>query len=220
MPEWTWNGNEYRDLDSGRSIDADQVREWVLESIRKSGDVVAELARLLTEGKLSLEDWHRLMQDEIKDKYIALFLLGLGGLALLRAEDIALLVELLVEQFEYLSRFLIAIETGLSEEQIRARALLYIESAWQSYEQGHARAVGAPRLPAYPGDGTTLCLGRCRCNWDLQRVMENEETVRWNCFWVIDPFVENCASEEIDAEGRPRGCLQRGALWNPLIIEA
>ena len=98
MPEWTWNGNEYRDLDSGRSIDADQVREWVLESIRKSGDVVAELARLLTEGKLSLEDWHRLMQDEIKDKYIALFLLGLGGLALLRAEDIALLVELLAEQ--------------------------------------------------------------------------------------------------------------------------
>jgi len=146
MPEWTWNGNEYRDLDSGRSIDADQVREWVLESIRKSGDVVAELARLLTEGKLSLEDWHRLMQDEIKDKYIALFLLGLGGLALLRAEDIALLVELLVEQFEYLARFLIAIDTGLSEEQIRARALLYIQSADTAFWNGISRAAATAGL--------------------------------------------------------------------------
>ena len=80
MPEWTWDGDRYRDL-AGRSIDADQVREWALESIRKSSDAVAELARLLAEGKLSRDDWQRLMQDEIKDKYIALFLLGLGGLA-------------------------------------------------------------------------------------------------------------------------------------------
>ena len=218
MPEWTWDGDRYRDL-TGRSIDADQVREWALESIRKSSDAVAELARLLAEGKLSQDDWQRLMQDEIKDKYIALFLLGLGGLALFGTEDIALLVGLLSGQFEYLARFAAEVD-GLSAAQIEARARMYVESAWQSYERGRARSVGAPRLPAYPGDGTTLCMSRCRCSWDLRRVTENDETVRWNCTWVLDPLAESCSSEEIDEEGRPRGCLQRSVLWNPLVLEA
>ena len=219
MPEWVWQPEtqSYRD-EVGRVVTPEQVREWVLEYIRKSGDAVTELSRLLAEGKLSLDDWRRLMRDEIKDEYVALFLLGLGGLALLTAADILLLIEMLEQQFAFLDNF--TEEIGeLSEAQAMARARMYTDSAWQSWERGRARAAGAPRLPAYPGDGTTICLSRCRCMWDLQRVRENGETVRWRCFWVLDPLAEHCSSEEIDEEGRPLGCLQRAVLWNPLIIE-
>ena len=174
MPDWTWDGNEYRDL-TGRSIDADQVREWVMESIRKSSDVVADLARLLAEGKLSLEDWHRLMQDEVKDKYIALFLLGLGGVALLRAEDIALLVELLGEQFEYLARF--ASETsGLSEDRIRARALMYIKSADVAFWNGISRAATAAGMDEVkwtmrPAEHCPDCVAFANMGW--QKIRNN-----------------------------------------------
>lgn len=222
MPEWIWQPEtqSYRD-ETGHVVTSEQVREWVLESIRKSGDAVTELARLLAEGKLSLDDWRDLMRQEIKDEYLALFLLGLGGLALLRAEDILLLTELLREQFAFLDNFAGEIGEGLvSDAQAMARARMYTSSAWQSYQRGRARAAGAPRLPAYQGDGTTLCLGRCRCTWDLQPVRENGEIVRWNCYWILDPLAEHCSAPGVfDAEGRPLGCLERAVLWNPLIIE-
>jgi hypothetical protein len=134
MPDWAWEGNGYRDLDTGRSVDADQVREWVLESIRKSEDAVAELAQLLTEGKLSLADWRRLMRETIKDEYVAFFLLGLGGLELLREEEIRQLVELLVEQYAYLDQFVVQMGEGLpSNAQIIARSRSYIRSAGSAY---------------------------------------------------------------------------------------
>lgn len=221
MPEWVWQPEiqAYRD-ERGRIVTPERVREWVLEYIRKSSDAVAALARLLAEGRISLEDWRRLMRDEIMDEYVALFLLGLGGLALLRTPDILLPLEMLMEQFAFLDRFVEEIDAGLlSEAQISVRAQMYTASAWQSYQRGAAQAAGAPLLPAYPGDGTTICLSRCRCTWDLQRVRENDETVRWRCFWLLDPPAEHCFSEEQDAEGRPLGCLQRAVLWNPLVIQ-
>ena len=108
----------------------------------------------------------------------------------------------------------------LHEAQIAARSRMYVSSAREAFERGKRRAAGAPELPAYPGDGTTICLSRCRCMWDLQQARENDETVRWRCFWVLDPLAEHCSSEEEDEEGRPLGCLQRAVLWNPLIIQA
>ena len=131
MPEWTWDGNEYRD-EAGREVA--NVYELVLESIRKSEDAVAKLAQLLTEGKLSLADWRRLMRETIKDEYVAFFLLGLGGLELLREEEIRQLVELLVEQYAYLYQFVVQMGEGLpSNAQIIARSRSYIRSAGSAY---------------------------------------------------------------------------------------
>jgi hypothetical protein len=36
----------------------------------------------------------------------------------------------------------------------------------------------------------------------------------------LDFDAEHCTSDELDAEGRPRGCIERAKLWNPLVIEA
>jgi len=175
--DWTWQPTtqSYRDNETGRVITSDQVREWVLESIRKSGDAVTELARLLAEGKLSLDDWRRLMRDEIKDEYVALFLLGLGGLALLRAEDILLLAELLREQFAYLDRFVVEIGE-LSEAQINARARSYTKTAESAFWRGGLRAAVAAGMERVkwtltPAEHCEDCIAFADMGW--QRIDDN-----------------------------------------------
>lgn len=172
MPEWVWQPEtqSYRD-ETGRVVTPEQVREWVLESIRKSSDAVTELSRLLAEGKLSLDDWRRLMQDEIKDEYLALFLLGLGGLALLRADDILLLAELLEEQFAFLDNFARGIDE-LSETQVRARSRLYIRSsaaAFWSARQRAAVAAGRETVRWYltPAEHCVDCIAFADMGWQL-----------------------------------------------------
>lgn len=176
MPEWVWQPETqtYRD-ETGRVVTAEQVREWVLESIRKSGDAVTELARLLAEGKLSLEDWRRLMRQEIKDQYVALFLLGLGGLALLTLDDILLLAELLREQFAFLDNFAREAEL-LSEAQIGARARNYIrssEAAFWSARQRAAVAAGMEKVKwtLTPAEHCEDCMAFAVMGW--QRSADN-----------------------------------------------
>ena len=131
MPEWRWDGSTYRD-EAGHEVAPERVYELVLESIRRSEDAVAELARLLTEGKLSLADWRRLMRETIKDEYVAFFLLGFGGLLL--EEDVRQLVQLLAEQYAYLDQFVVQMGEGLpSNAQIIARSRSYIRSAGSAF---------------------------------------------------------------------------------------
>lgn len=176
MPEWIWQlGTQtYRD-ETGRVVTPEQVREWVLESIRKSGDAVAELSRLLAEGKLSLDDWRRLMRDEIKDQYVALFLLGLGGLALLRADDILLLAELLEQQFAFLDNFAREIDE-LSEAQISARARMYTRSSEAAFWSARLRAAAAAGMDEVqwtltPAEHCVDCVAFANMGW--QKMADN-----------------------------------------------
>ena len=49
----------------------------------------------------------------------------------------------------------------MSVAQVNRRALMYVDAATQSYEQGQAAQVGVT-MPAYPGDGTSECLTNCK----------------------------------------------------------
>jgi hypothetical protein len=58
-----------------------------------------------------------------------------------------------------------------------------------------------PDLPAYPGDGQTSCLSRCRCSW---KILAHED--RWECWWKLNPAAEHC--EE---------CVANARRYDPLI---
>lgn len=95
----------------------------------------------------------------------------------------------------------------LHEAQIAARSRMYVSSAREAFERGKRRAAGAPELPAYPADGSTICKSRCQCGWQLEEVKDADgNTIAWNAYWRLSP-VESCET-----------CLGRGATWNPLVI--
>lgn len=97
---------------------------------------------------------------------------------------------------------------SLYEAQIAARSRMYISSAREAFERANARAHGAPDLPAYPGDGQTVCLTNCRCNWRIEEVYDDEGNLAgWNCYWEIDAAAENCPD-----------CQANHSKWYPLFL--
>lgn len=199
-------GDERKYLDqSGKDLDDTEDR-------------IDELVVLLVAGALTPLMFEAAMQQIIEDCYVRQYALGRGllsGEAIGESEIESVLRPLLDFQFEKLHDFTMEIIEGkLSAAQIAARAKMYISSARQAFERGRGIRLGWPELPAYPGDCSTLCCTRCRCNWSGYRVGNV-----WHFFWELDYLAEHCSSPLIDSEGRPIGCLERGALWNPLIVD-
>jgi len=97
----------------------------------------------------------------------------------------------------------------LRETQVAARSKMYLNSAREAYERGKMRAHGVPQLPAYPGDGSTVCLTNCRCAWRIEEQRDEEgNLLGWNCYWeIIGPDDANCPD-----------CLDRMGRWNPYVV--
>jgi hypothetical protein len=221
MPDWGWEEgtNRYRDLETGRFVSAAQVREWGAMAAEASGDLVAELSVMVVEGQLNVADWTLLMRDEIKDAYIQQYVFGRGGLDQMTQVDWGRIGGMLREQYLYLNRFAAEIATGkLTAAQVAHRARMYSRSAREAYGRALENAQGMPRLPDYPGAGNTICLTNCMCQWEIEKEVVDGKT-RWLAYWRLNP-AEHCSSPLTDAQGRPMGCVQRAALWNPLVLEA
>lgn len=185
-------------------------------------DRVADLAHALAEDAITVGEWEAAMREEIKTAYIEQYLLGRGGLGQMTQADWGSIGGMLgSDQYRFLNRFAAEIAAGeLSEAQIIARARMYIASSKEAFERANARARGVPgeQLPAYPGDGSTICLTNCKCFWNHRRIEERGRTLRWESTWTLRP-AEHCTSGDVDARGRPLGCIQRAQLWAPYVIE-
>lgn len=103
-------------------------------------------------------------------------------------------------QAAFANGFLGALRRGeVSPEQAQARAALYVGSTVAAYEQGLADAAGVD-LPAMPGDGSTPCLGNCRCAWRIA----DDGSAYWHA---------------VDDKGTCVVCRQRAEDWNPYVQE-
>lgn len=155
-----------------------------------------------------LDRWVLDFRQSLKETYIAEYLSARGGRDAMTQSDWGQLGAMLKKQYGYLNNFAEDIAAGkLSEggrlrlKQVRARAAMYFESSGQAYERGKSNSLGMPRLPAYPGDGSTQCLSNCGCHWEIT---ETEDA--WLCSWVLGP-VEHCPD-----------CVRRSREWNPYRI--
>lgn len=206
MPNWIWLPEllRYRNLDTGVFVSSETVRGWAFDSIAASGNAAQEAASMLADSLLNLPDWEQVMRDELKGEYIRQYILGKGGLEQMTQADWGSIGGMLGDQYRYLDGFAQQIADGtLTEAQIAARSEMYFASSTEAYERAHARAMGAPELPAYPGDGTSECMTNCRCAWDLNEV----EPGVWECTWQIDAAAESCGT-----------CIERSRDWAPLVI--
>ena len=164
-----------------------------------SADHVRGMAGALAEHDISLGQWERNMREQIKEEVLRQYILGRGGRALMTAVDYGSCGGIIADQYRYLSGFAAEIAAGeLSEKQIAARSEMYLHSAREAFERARRRAQGAPELPAYPGDGSTICKTNCRCFWELDKKLD-----RWLAYWRITA-AESCAT-----------CIERAGEWAP-----
>lgn len=197
--------NRYRDSATGRYVSRATVLDYVERIAQAGSDKAAAYAALVANGELSAADFGLRMRAELKQAYIQEYILGRGGRDAMTPSDWGAIGAMLRKEYNLLNGFVADIEAGnLSEAQIRARANLYFMTARQAYERGNARAHGVPTLPAYGRDGSTECHSMCGCYWRFEK-LDGDGNV--DCFWEIDPTLENCET-----------CLERSAVWYPLQV--
>lgn len=193
--------HQYTDNDSGKPVSWSSLSASLLRYEDAQKNRVSLISERLASGEYTLERWNNEMRRAIKDNYIAQYLLGRGGRNAMTQSDWGRVGGLLSNQYRYLDIFAQDISSGLlTSNQISSRSGLYIDSATQAYERARA-ASRLLVLPAYPGDGTTICMANDKCSWSIVE-FEN----RWEATWTLSP-AEHCET-----------CLQRSREWAPLVI--
>lgn len=204
---WKWNEKAARYMwvnGKTRFLSRAQVMSWVDASLRASTQATSTLAQLAHDKMLSPADWQTAMRREIKDEYIRQYLLGRGGRDQMTSKDWGKLGAMLKEQYKYLDGFQADVAAGnLTQDQIRARSEMYVNSAREAYERtqgavaerwgadqerwvidptaencGDCIAYQAEGWQAigyfpFPGDGSTQCLTNCRCHKEY-RISESD----------------------------------------------
>lgn len=145
----------------------------------------------LASGALFPDDWHAAMQRELRLIHGAYARVGGGSLNEERVQ----------RQLEFLQGWRDELDGGkLDANAIRRRARMYLDNAQASLQEAKTQSLGFV-LPAYPKDGSTLCLSGCKCRWDIRAVEGG-----YNCTWKLRP-AEHCPN-----------CESRAALWNPIEV--
>jgi hypothetical protein len=203
---WTYNplDGTYRDAD-GRKVSDDRLRaalgQYLDAQAQRARNTTADLAS----GYATVEEWEHEMRRIVKDTHGGAYMLGRGGRNAMRPADWGRIGAIVKQQYRYLNRYAGAVARGeVSAEQAITRSALYVGAARQAHGMGLQQARAWPDLPAQPGDGTSECLGHCRCWWAVVRTSDGWEAT-WN---AIDDPVE-CKT-----------CLERAEKWAPLTLPA
>jgi len=197
----------YRDEVSGRTLNQNQVRGLVQQSIDAAANNLSGITSLAGSNQLSPADFNRLMREEIKYSTIRQYALGRGGLAQMGAEDWGSIGGMLADQYRYLGPF--SEEIGnLSEAQIAARAAMYIRSSREAYERAKVRAYGIAvnDLPTYPCMDS-ICLTNCLCHWSIDEVRDDGLLIGFDAYWNLGSTDRHCSS-----------CVEYAAAYNPYQI--
>jgi hypothetical protein len=162
-----------------------------------------KLAALLAAGLLTVELWRQAMRYELRTLHAVAYVVGVGGMSGVTTANAALLTAAVEAQYGFLDGFIADMTAGaLSEAQIASRAALYGTASNATLQSAAGSAMGMPRLPAYPGDGTSICRVNCLCHWRIEYLGGAD----WNAYWRKAP-AESCKT-----------CLNRAIVWNPLHI--
>jgi hypothetical protein len=164
---------------------------------------VVGLTRAYAQGRLTLPQWRAAFAAELDAYHPAAAIVGAGG-----SRDEAVLAlgrQRAAEQRAFLDAWAAQLEQGglPSERMLTARARLYAGAGKASFYEGQSVSNKLPRMPFYPGDGGTECLGGCVCAWKFQKL---EGDGNWDCYWNISP-AEHCPT-----------CLERQAAARPLKV--
>lgn len=192
--EWFWNPRgHYFFSNTGRKLVAKDIFDIAGES--------REFVRILSRSIKLDGEWIEQFRSVLKSEYLRQYMLARGGYSQMTSADWGRIGYALRRQYAYLDSLFMR-SSEYSESRLRDILELYTDSGHAMFERATAATWGKS-LPAYPGDGTTNCLGHCHCSWDFK--VEDRKIV---AYWKLDPTItDHC---EV--------CLHRSAEWNPLVL--
>jgi hypothetical protein len=166
------------------------------------------LVKLIQTATASLEqsypDGVQAWQDEIARqlaRYHAAALMAGAGVDTLSPQAQVKVTQDLATQLKFLGKFGVEIQDGDQWERgWNSRAEMYAGSIKAPFYQGLTRMYP---LPAMPADGTSQCLTRCLCSWELD---EQPGDGNVDAYWRVSA-AESCQT-----------CLERGRNWAPLKV--
>jgi len=124
----------YYDED-GNQVSRDDLRQWILLAIAYAAGNIKRHSERLVAGKITREEWYEVVLDEIANEHTAFAAVAAGGFDQMGPGDWNRLAVILADQDDYLQNFAADIEAGLvSEAQLLARAALYAEAGFSTFE--------------------------------------------------------------------------------------
>lgn len=202
--EWVASLHNYRDVETGRMVSRDDVREGLENLIDESGVNMNTLTQSLAEGKISLADWQAGMMREIKLTHTASAALANGGWAQMTQSDWGATGQLIREQYNYLRNFAKDIADGTQplDGRMLVRADMYADAGngtyWEIDKRSHladgydlGRRVLEPGIDhcedceeyasegwmpidEIPEIGNSQCTTRCRCEIEYKSSLDVE----------------------------------------------
>lgn len=170
--------------------------------------LIARLTKLIAAATDALETqypdgvaaWQAELSRQLARYSTASYMVGNGAPTLTPPARAAVTKDIAV-QVRFLGKFAVVVQDGKAwEKGWNARAAMYAESIKAPYWRGKTKLLP---LPAMPGDGTSQCLTRCKCAWDVQQLDGDNN---YDARWVLSAD-ESCQT-----------CLQRAGDWAPLQI--
>jgi len=168
----------------------------ILAQKRAFLDATDKLAENLYSGKITLGMWESDMRTRLRIYLTGAGMIGKGDHENMTSSDWGRIGAHLKKQYRWLHGFSQAIydkRKTISLDAIKARAHLYAEAAntvSTDIQAGDLRG----QLPWLPGDGSTVCLQRCGCQWICTVVEEKpDEGVKdVSATWTLHPEKDHC----------------------------
>lgn len=165
--------------------------------IARLSSLIGAATEALERDPMQADAWYDEVARQLRRYTIAAYLSGAGG-----AEPRRDLIETMISaQLDYLAAFRDEI-TAASEwsNTWPSRAQMYADSIKATWWAG--KTHGLP-LPALPGDGTTQCLTRCGCAWEIETLAGDGN---------VDAYWRRAKDDSCQT------CIEREQQWAPLKI--
>jgi hypothetical protein len=165
--------------------------------ITRLSSLIGAATGALEANPAAADAWYDEVARQLKRYAMAAYVSGANGAA--PARD--LIDGIIKAQLEYLAAFRDEIKAaGAWEPRWQSRAQMYADSIKNPWWSGKTRGWA---LPAMPGDGTTQCLTRCGCAWEIDELAGDGNA---------DAYWRRAKSDSCQT------CVEREAQWSPLRI--
>lgn len=158
-------------------------------------DATDTLSESLRAGRITLGMFEQDMRTRMREYIGGMAMISKGGVDSMTPSDWGKVGAELKKQYKWLHGFSQAIyenREDITVEAIKARARLYGEAG---LKMAHIIQAGdiVGFLPWLPKDGSTACLNRCHCSWNISITSKNEQagTKEVQAVWALHP-AEHC----------------------------
>lgn len=165
------------------------------------------LADALATGKITVDEWLEAMKAEITELHEAAYMVSAGKQHNLDDKDKAIIAAIVATQLTFLVKWADHLrgQADIQASVLESRANMYLSESNATAQRGQSEAIGLGELPAYPADGSSLCMVNDKCSWRIEQLPGNGN---FDCYWTLHP-AEHCEN-----------CLKRAEVWNPLRVRA